>query len=574
MHTNHPIKELVNNEVTARDGAHILYMYNNLEKYVENATTFIYEGLTKGSIVLYIDDELLVNRIKENLKKLGIQEDQLDDLICLVSNEFYLNGEEFDAFGARNKLTKLLQPLIDQGHSIHTWGDVPLPHSQSTSERVLTYECECDLFVSAERLISVCTYNSTTTPAYIQNELLKTHTHLMTDDTCIMSPLYSQKTLTPFSAEELEHLQQVEKQYEELKNINSRLEFEFNVVKLKNDAIKQSEEKLRTIINKLPIPIIIRSDTTVLFLNDKANEHFLAGKNEDELNELLQKCDANVKRVLEGDVSDHHYIIEGENQVYLVNSINLVFEDVPANLQAFVDITQEKENEKLMIRSEKMTIAGELAASIAHELRNPLTAVKGFFQMLRYSNDNLDLYYSVINDELSRIEQIASELLTLAKPHADYRKNYNIVQLVEEVKLLLTSQTNMKNIGLLLEVSNRQLYINCDNNKIKQVLINIIKNAIDAMENGGDISIKIHDVIENVQIQITDQGRGIPKDLMGRIGEPFYTTKEKGTGIGLMVCFQIIESHNGTIHVQSEIDVGTTFTITLPKAHESLSAIS
>ncbi|MEH7549582.1 HAMP domain-containing sensor histidine kinase [Neobacillus vireti] len=131
---------------------------------------------------------------------------------------------------------------------------------------------------------------------------------------------------------------------------------------------------------------------------------------------------------------------------------------------------------------------------------------------------------------------------------------------------MLKPQANLKNIELLLRTSREVLYIYCENTKIKQVFINLIKNAIDSMENGGNIFLNVVDIEENIQIQIIDQGSGIPKDLLNRIGEPFYTRKDKGTGLGLLVWFQIIESHDGAIHVDSKVDVGTTFTITMPSS--------
>lgn len=211
-----------------------------------------------------------------------------------------------------------------------------------------------------------------------------------------------------------------------------------------------------------------------------------------------------------------------------------------------------------------MNIVGELAASIAHELRNPLTAIKGFFHLLKSQNKDRELYYSIIDDELSRIEQISSELLTLAKPHSENKCKCNIIQLIDDVVVLLTPQANMKNIEVKKVANCDEFYITCENTKLKQVFINLIKNSIDAMENSGNIVIDIQENKEFVKIQIIDQGCGIPKELLDRLGEPFYTTKEKGTGLGLMVCFQIIESHNGSIQVESLVNEGTTFTITLP----------
>lgn len=453
---------------------------------------------------------------------------------------------------------------LKKGASIRTWGNVPLPSNEAMLENIRQYECDCDHFIMNEKVISVCTYNALITPSYIQNELLKTHTHIMTDDTYSHSPFYNQLNHKVLSERELEKLHRIEQHYQSLLEMNNQLAIENKLVKLKNDTIKQSEQKLLTIINELPIPIVIVKEKEILFYNDEAKQMLLTSNQVSLLKSFLIE---NENRFINRQVLDQSIILDNPNRYYLVYSIDLIYGEGMAKLHPFIDITQQKENEKLIIRSEKKTIAGELAASIAHELRNPLTAVKGFFHILKNTNEKKDLYFTVIEDELSRIEQIASELLTLAKPHSDNRKNYNLIQLVEDVKLLLTSQTNMKNIEIIIEKNKDKVIVNCDKNKIKQVFINLIKNAIDAMNNGGKICIRINECKKYVQIEIVDQGKGISKEVLNKIGEPFYTTKAKGTGIGLMISFQIIESHQGTISVASKVDVGTTFTITLPKSH-------
>jgi two-component system, sporulation sensor kinase A len=565
MQILHPFNNLIDNAKNIKRTAHILYMYNDLDRYVENAVDYIYQGLIKGAIVLFVENEQIVNRVKEQLQTYGLQDVYLENLICVDKDEFYLKGEELDVVKAGNKLNKLLEPLLDNGYSIHTWGGVPLPNHESTFERVRAYECDCDVFVAKENIISVCAYNALTTPACLQNELLKTHSHFMTDDLLNLSPLYNHENQELFPVIEIQKLHRILYQKKNLEHINSRLLFENNLVKVKNDVIKQSEQKLRNIINVLPIPIIIRRNSDILFFNDEAQEQLLTNNQEDALKSFFMEIDNHLLNSSNEKLQEFQFIVNNETpRYYLVDSIDLLFEEVNATLHSFVDITQKKENEKLIIQSEKINIAGELAASIAHELRNPLTAIKGFFHLLRTLNEDKEMYYNIIESELSRIEQISSELLTLAKPNTDNRSSRNIIQIIDEVKMLLTSTSNMKSIVINLETCEDELFIYCEVTKIKQVFINLIKNAIDAMNNAGTITIKVMRVEENVQVQIIDQGCGIPKVLLDKIGEPFYTTKEKGTGIGLMVCYQIIESHKGTIHVKSQFDVGTTFTITLP----------
>ncbi|MGG0716244.1 ATP-binding protein [Robertmurraya massiliosenegalensis] len=570
----YPITPLINNPTLIENGGHILYMFTEEDIYVGNAVQYIYEGIQKEAVIFLMETEEMMERIKRDLAKLGVSDLQLHSIIGIDSYEFYLDGPHFNHIGAGRELMALVQPYLDQGCHIRTWGQVPFP-LEDPLEHLITYECSCDEFINQNRVISVCGYNGLSTPAYVQNELLKTHTHFMTDDEQYPSRSYSKKHHHSLSNAEMERIHKIEEQLKLLQSKNARLISENDSIKMKNELMQENELKLRTIINELPIPVVIRNKERILFYNEIAedklyieNHHFVKDTS---FRSFFDEYQFKLLDHSNSKIQEHQFIhVNGKKNFYLVKSIVILFEGAPAILHTFVDITKEKENESLLIRSEKMNIAGELAASIAHELRNPLTSIKGFFHMLKNSGEEKELYYSIIEDELSRIEQISSELLSLAKPHSENRKSHNIVQIIEEVKLLLTSETNMKNIDLLLKCDNRELYICCEDTKIKQVFINLIKNAIDAMEDGGNIILQITEMKESVQIQVIDQGCGIPADLIDKIGEPFYTTKEKGTGIGLMVCYQIIEKYGGEIEMDSTEGIGTTFTITLPTAAKSL----
>lgn len=225
-------------------------------------------------------------------------------------------------------------------------------------------------------------------------------------------------------------------------------------------------------------------------------------------------------------------------------------------------VKREKETENLLIRSEKLSMAGQLAAGIAHEIRNPLTSIKGFFQLIK-KNEHSDLFYKIIEEELRKIEQISSELLILAKPHSEVRQSHSIYQLIEDVTLLLESQAIIKNIIIKTNYENTNMTIQCEDTKIKQVLINLIKNAIEVMDS-GTINIKVKEENHCALILINDEGHGMSESSLKKLGEPFYTTKPKGTGLGLLVCFKIIENHGGTICVDSTLGKGTTFTVKLP----------
>jgi two-component system sporulation sensor kinase A len=238
------------------------------------------------------------------------------------------------------------------------------------------------------------------------------------------------------------------------------------------------------------------------------------------------------------------------------------------------DITNKKETEKMLQKAEKLTIVGQLAAGIAHEIRNPLTAIKGFTQLL--SNMGHRDYTEVILTELDRIEKIVSDLLVLAKPQVSHLEEINLEELIEGVVTLLKTQAIMYNIDIISDIRLKDPLIEAEADQIKQVLINLIKNAIEAMPDGGIVTIEAewNYSCDYVVIRIVDEGVGIPKDQISRLGEPFFSTKEKGTGLGLMICQRIIKNHKGSLEIESEVNKGTTFTIRLPRKIGKINASS
>ncbi|NHN29196.1 PAS domain-containing sensor histidine kinase [Paenibacillus agricola] len=231
------------------------------------------------------------------------------------------------------------------------------------------------------------------------------------------------------------------------------------------------------------------------------------------------------------------------------------------------DISQSKRAEEMLIRSEKLSIVGQLAAGVAHEIRNPLTSLKGFVQLMQSKLTGYDNYFEIMMDELERINFIVSEFLVISKPQSMVFQPKNVQIIMQNTLTLLKTQALLHDVELILETDNQLLNINCDENQIKQVFINILNNSIESMNTGGTIRIELLMLDRRqVMIRFTDQGCGIPQDRIPRLGEPFYTTKEKGTGLGLMVTFKIIENHGGKLSIKSEVDVGTVVEISIPAA--------
>ncbi|MGZ4032791.1 MAG: PAS domain S-box protein [Tumebacillaceae bacterium] len=229
------------------------------------------------------------------------------------------------------------------------------------------------------------------------------------------------------------------------------------------------------------------------------------------------------------------------------------------------DISVSKQAEEMLIRSEKLSIAGQLAAGLAHEIRNPLTSLKGFVQLMSLKEAPQKKYLDVMSSELNRIEMIVSELLMLAKPQAMTLKRKEIASILEDVLTLSDSEAFLKQVQIQTEVAEGLPAIECDENQLKQVFINFIKNAMEAMPNGGELRIGVYrQDHDHIRIRFQDEGVGISKETLARLGEPFYTTKTKGTGLGLMVCKKIIDNHKGSLDITSELGVGTTIEVLLP----------
>ena len=232
----------------------------------------------------------------------------------------------------------------------------------------------------------------------------------------------------------------------------------------------------------------------------------------------------------------------------------------------FQDITEKLEMEEQLRKSDTLNVIGQLAAGVAHEIRNPMTALKGFIQLLETNvKEDYSTYFNIIKTELLRIESIINEFLILAKPQAVNYLQKDIRQIMKETVELLSAQAVLHNIQFRTHYEEDLPITCCEPNQLKKVFVNIIKNAIEVMPNGGFITISIKSTEDSrIHISIRDEGSGISEVKLKKLGEPFFTTKERGMGLGLMVSYRIIEEHNGTIEVESELKKGTTFHIYLP----------
>lgn len=216
-------------------------------------------------------------------------------------------------------------------------------------------------------------------------------------------------------------------------------------------------------------------------------------------------------------------------------------------------------------KMEKESIVSHLAASVSHEVRNPLTVTKGFIQLLKdkYSDTEDRVYFELALEELKNAEVIISDFLTYAKPAIEKVETGNMYKELQHSINIITPFANMNNIHI--EFNGTPTLFNGDMQKIHQVYINIFKNCIEAMPNGGSLFVNLSSGENNIEVRIKDTGIGMSKEELLRLGEPYFSTKENGTGLGMMVAFSIIKCMGGSYKVHSVPGVGTTFILNFPK---------
>lgn len=225
--------------------------------------------------------------------------------------------------------------------------------------------------------------------------------------------------------------------------------------------------------------------------------------------------------------------------------------------------SQLKEANQSLPTNDKIRIIGRLAAGIAHEIKNPLTSIKGFVQLLNMEVSKPE-YYSLIYSEINKVEEIVNRLIRLAETQSVNFRINDIGLILERTMMRMNDLALSKAIKINSSIEEGFLPIYCDDVQLQQAIENIIKNAIEASARNQQIYITCKRYESHVHIMIKDQGVGISKERISHLFEPFYCIKEKGTGFGLMISQKVISEHNGAIQVESDLGIGTTVDVLLP----------
>lgn len=255
---------------------------------------------------------------------------------------------------------------------------------------------------------------------------------------------------------------------------------------------------------------------------------------------------------------------------YWVNTYKITDESgtIIGAMAVFIPIERRQELENAIIKAEKLAILGQLAAVAVHEIRNPLTTINGFLQLLQKDlrGTPKEEYLNIMLSELKHVNRLISEILHLARPGYSKRTHCLINKLIREVYILVESEASIHYLEIILDMSNNIPPILADDEQLKQVFLNIIRNAFEALSPGGKLYLQTScDKDEGfVRITIRDTGTGMDKQTIANMFDPFFTTKETGTGLGMFISKKIIDNHGGRLEVQSEPAKGTTVIVFLP----------
>jgi signal transduction histidine kinase len=239
----------------------------------------------------------------------------------------------------------------------------------------------------------------------------------------------------------------------------------------------------------------------------------------------------------------------------------------------FVDITEKRMREVQLRQAESLAALTTLSAGVAHEIKNPLTSIDIHIQLMKKEIAKLDTEETrnmgnllvIVKEEVDRLNTIVQDFLFAVRPMNMSPSLEDINEVIQEIVRFLQYEVEEQNIDLVLELDDELSKVMVDPKYLKQALLNVIKNAIEAIHEGGRIRVQTAPFKDgDVAVHIIDDGEGIPENRLGKIYEPYFTTKKFGSGLGLVIVYKIIKEIGGTIEVRSKEEVGTTFSIILP----------
>ncbi len=354
------------------------------------------------------------------------------------------------------------------------------------------------------------------------------------------------------------------------------------------EGLKGSQSRLRHIeafrdilISSLPVGLIATDNNGKVILYNKFSQEFTGIAEENAMDadssifhhlpEISEAFAESIRKPTETFQKEIQVESEaGENHTLQLTRLSIVDREdkFVGTLLMMQDLSQVKKLEEDLRRSERLAALGKMAAGVAHELRNPLSSIKGLALVLRsrFLEENSDRETAtILVQEVERLNRSISELLDYARPQQLKKVNFDIDKLLNKAVSLMRIDAETAGVELRTNFEESLPTVNGDEDKLTQVLLNLLLNGIQAMEGGGTLDVHAGATDRKIEIVVTDSGCGISEKDLGRVFDPYFTTKPDGTGLGMAMSAKIIEEHGGEIRLQSKAEQGTSVIIEIPR---------
>ncbi|MCL2067769.1 MAG: ATP-binding protein [Treponema sp.] len=337
--------------------------------------------------------------------------------------------------------------------------------------------------------------------------------------------------------------------------------------------------RLETVLNSIPVGILVCDENHSLVMANKSAQRLLPLNvreggllwsviQDKRIVEFLRSILLNSDKVMDKELD---IALGGQNRLLSISVVPLVWEHrVTGSLTYIEDITEKRKGESRLRRAENLASLTTLAAGVAHEIKNPLGSISIHLQLMRKSLSRKDDaavqegYFRVLNEEIDRLNKIVVDFLFAVRPMALELREGNLNALILDLIQFIRPEMEQGNIRCLPELDENIPPFLMDARYMKQALLNLVKNSEAAMPDGGLLTIATRRIDNEIKINVCDTGTGIGEDNLARIFEPYFTTKETGTGLGLTTVYKIIKEHQGEISVDSREGEGTNFEIVMP----------
>jgi len=584
-------------------GDHLCCIYETDAEHRQVITPFLRQGLERGEKVMYVVDARTAETILGYLRDDGLDVAPYlarGQLAILTRDETYMRNGVFDPQGMIALLRSETAQALAEGYPAlrltgeMTWALRGLPGS----EQLIEYEARLNDFFPGSRCLAICQYDRRRFDPAVLLDVLRTHPIAVIGtevyDNLYYVPAVELLNANPAAAE-LRHWvrnlaerqraqERIRQQANHLEALASELE---RRVTERTAELRASEARLRTIFDGAASGVAL-VDMAGQFLESNPALQRMLGYSGDELRrkvftEFTHPDDAAVALDLYQELAtgkrDHYrmemrYTRKDGQLTWADLNVSLVRgnEGEPAQFAIVMaeDITERKLAQVALIRAERLAIAGRLAATLTHEINNPLQAVigcLGLAEETRAQGGDIGQYLQVAREELRRAARIVAQLRNLhQRPQLDEGEPTDVNLLVERVLTLGRKQCEERGVEVVWNAASDLPVLTLASDQIQQVFLNLLLNALDAMPEGGQLRVSTHHTGQpaGVSVAFTDDGVGIPPDSLSQVFEPFYSTKPEGLGLGLFVSQDIVKQHGGRIEADSRVGEGTTFTVWLP----------